>query len=107
MSIISILLFTFAPDMEQKRKNNGGRPHTDRTNRKNIKLSDEAIALLASCKNKSAFIDALIRGEAAQIKCPDCGKIFTIKNGGLTDESIMGLYSRECQRNLCKRNAIG
>jgi hypothetical protein len=65
--------------MEIKRKNNGGRPRTDRVNRMNIVLSDEAIAQLANHPNKSAFIDALIKGEAAQIKCPDCGRVIIIK----------------------------
>jgi uncharacterized OB-fold protein len=45
----------------------------------NIVLSDEAVALLAAQPNKSAFIDALIRGEVVQMQCPHCGKTFTIK----------------------------
>jgi uncharacterized OB-fold protein len=45
----------------------------------NIVLSDEAKALLAAQPNKSAFIDALIRGEIVQIQCPHCGNTFTIK----------------------------
>ena len=69
----------FALVMETKRNTNGGRPHTDRVNRMNIVLSDEATQLLAGQKNKSAFIDALIRGEIAQVKCPKCGEVFTIK----------------------------
>ena len=61
------------------KRNKGGRPHTGRDNRMNIVLSDEAKTLLAAQPNKSAFIDALVRGEATQIKCPHCGKVFTIK----------------------------
>lgn len=68
-----------AHDMDIKRKNNGGRPRTDRVNRMNIALSDEAVALLNTQPNKSAFIDALIRGEIAQVKCPDCGRVIKIK----------------------------
>jgi uncharacterized OB-fold protein len=45
----------------------------------NIVLSNEAVALLNAQPNKSAFIDALVRGEATQIKCPHCGKTITIK----------------------------
>jgi uncharacterized OB-fold protein len=45
----------------------------------NIVLSSEAVALLNAQPNKSAFIDALVRGEATQIKCPHCGKVFIIK----------------------------
>ena len=62
------------------KRNKGGRPHTGRDNRMNIVLSNEAVALLNAQPNKSAFIDALVRGEATQIKCPHCGKVFTIKN---------------------------
>jgi hypothetical protein len=65
--------------MEIKKRNSGGRPHTNRVNRMNIVLSDEAVALLNAQPNKSAFIDALIRGDVAQIKCPNCGKIITVK----------------------------
>lgn len=65
--------------MNENRKYNGGRPRTGRDNRQTIKLSNEAIALLAAQPNKSAFIDALIRGEVAQIQCPHCGKVITIK----------------------------
>jgi hypothetical protein len=61
------------------KRNKGGRPHTGRDNRMNIVLSDEAVALLAAQPNKSAFIDALIRGEIVQIQCPHCGNTFTIK----------------------------
>lgn len=60
-------------------KNKGGRPHTDRVNRTTIKLSNEAVELLASQRNRSAFIDALIKGEAVQMKCPHCGELITIK----------------------------
>lgn len=62
-----------------ERKNKGGRPRTDRTNAVTVKLTDEAVAILNQHPHKSAFIDALIRGEATQIKCPHCGKVFTIK----------------------------
>lgn len=61
------------------KNNKGGRPRTGRDNRQTIKLSNEAVALLNAQPNKSAFIDALIRGEAAQVKCPKCGKVITIK----------------------------
>jgi hypothetical protein len=61
------------------KRNKGGRPHTGRDNRMNIVLSDEAKALLAAQPNKSAFIDALIRGEIMQIQCPNCGHRITIK----------------------------
>jgi hypothetical protein len=61
------------------KRNKGGRPHTGRDNRMNIVLSNEAVALLAAQPNKSAFIDALIRGEVAQVECPHCGKVITIK----------------------------
>ena len=61
-----------------EKKNKGGRPHTDRVNRTTIKLSNEAVELLASQRNKSAFIDALIKGEVAQVKCPHCGEIIII-----------------------------
>jgi uncharacterized OB-fold protein len=44
-----------------------------------IRLSDEALAVLNEQPNKTAFIDALIRGEIVQIKCPHCGKVITIK----------------------------
>ena len=77
MRIIPNIRIIFAPDMI-KNSNKGGRPHTGRDNRQTIKLSNEAVALLAAQPNKSAFIDALIRGEAAQIKCPNCGKVITI-----------------------------
>ena len=60
-------------------KNKGGRPHTDRTNPLSAKITDEAKDILKQHPRKSAFIDALIRGEAAQVKCPHCGKAFTIK----------------------------
>ncbi len=61
------------------KQNKGGRPHTGRDNRVTIKLSNEAVALLAAQPNKSAFIDKLIRGEVTQVKCPHCGKVITIK----------------------------
>lgn len=60
-------------------RNKGGRPHTNRVNRTTIKLSNEAVALLSQQPNKSKFIDALIKGEVAQVKCPNCGKVLTIK----------------------------
>ena len=60
-------------------KNKGGRPHTDRTNPLSVKITDEAKDILKQHPRKSAFIDALIRGEAAQIKCPDCGKVIKLK----------------------------
>jgi len=62
------------------KRNKGGRPHTGRDNRMNIVLSNEAVALLNAQPNKSAFIDALVRGESTQIKCPHCGKVIIIKN---------------------------
>jgi uncharacterized Zn-finger protein len=63
--------------MAQKSK--GGRPRTDRNTAVTIRLSDEALAVLQEQPNKTAFIDALIRGEMAQVECPHCGKTFTIK----------------------------
>jgi len=59
--------------------NKGGRPRTGRENAVTIRLSDEALAVLNEQPNKTAFIDALIRGEVVQIQCPHCGKVFTIK----------------------------
>jgi uncharacterized OB-fold protein len=44
-----------------------------------IRLSDEALAVLNEQPNKTAFIDKLIRGEVAQVQCPHCGKVVTIK----------------------------
>jgi hypothetical protein len=44
-----------------------------------IRLSDEAIQLLDEHGNRSEFIDRLLRGEIAQVKCPYCNKVFTIK----------------------------
>ena len=61
------------------KQNKGGRPHTGRDNRQTIKLSNEAMVLLNALSNKSAFIDKLVRGEVAQVKCPHCGKLITIK----------------------------
>lgn len=61
------------------KKSKIGRPYTNLVNRKTIKLSNGAIELLASQRNKSAFIDALVRGEVTQVKCPKCGEIITIK----------------------------
>jgi hypothetical protein len=72
-------LLTFASDMKQEKKHKGGRPHTGRDNRQTIKLSDEAIALLNAQSNKSAFIDALIRGDVVKIKCPNCGHQITVR----------------------------
>lgn len=60
-------------------KNKGGRPETDRKNAITVRLSDEAVALLDQERNKSAFLDALIRGNAMKVKCPHCGQVFTIK----------------------------
>lgn len=60
-------------------KNKGGRPRTGRDIPVTIKLSDEALALLKTERNKSAFIDKLIRGEMAQVKCPCCGKVFLVR----------------------------
>jgi hypothetical protein len=60
-------------------RNKGGRPRTDRNTAVTIRLSDEALAVLQEQPNKTAFIDALIRGEVAQVECPHCGKVFTIK----------------------------
>lgn len=63
--------------MEPK-KNKGGRPRTNLVNRTTIKLSNEAVALLTNQMNKSAFIDALIKGEIVLVKCPNCGELITI-----------------------------
>lgn len=63
--------------MTQKKK--GGRPATERKTPITIRLSDEAVALLKNQSNKSAFIDSLIRGKLAQIECPNCHTIITIK----------------------------
>lgn len=60
-------------------RNKGGRPRTDRNTAVTIRLSDEALAVLNDQPNKTAFIDALIRGEIVQMQCPHCGKTFTIK----------------------------
>jgi hypothetical protein len=60
-------------------RNKGGRPRTDRNTAVTIRLSDEALAVLNEQPNKTAFIDALIRGEVAQVECPHCGNTFTIK----------------------------
>jgi uncharacterized Zn-finger protein len=60
-------------------RNKGGRPRTDRNTAVTIRLSDEALAVLNEQPNKTAFIDALIRGEVSQVECPHCGKVFTIK----------------------------
>lgn len=60
-------------------KNKGGRPRTGRENAVTIRLSDEALAKLKQQPNKTAFIDALIRGTVTQIECPHCGKVITIK----------------------------
>lgn len=62
-----------------ERRNKGGRPRTDRTNAVTVKLTDEAVAILNQHPRKSAFIDALIRGEVAQVKCPNYGAVITIK----------------------------
>jgi uncharacterized OB-fold protein len=61
------------------KQNKGGRPRTDRNTAVTIRLSDEALAVLNEQPNKTAFIDALIRGEVVQMQCPHCGKVFTIK----------------------------
>ena len=66
-------------ELKNMKQNKGGRPHTGRDNRQTIKLSKEAVTVLATQPNKSAYIDALIRGEAAQICCPCCGATITIK----------------------------
>jgi uncharacterized Zn-finger protein len=65
--------------MKLETKNKGGRPRTDRNTAVTIRLSDEALAVLNDQPNKTAFIDALIRGEVEQVECPHCGKTFTIK----------------------------
>lgn len=64
---------------EMKKQNKGGRPETDRKNAVTVRLSDEAVRLLSGEHNKSAFLDGLIRGKQAQVECPHCGKVFTIK----------------------------
>lgn len=65
--------------METIDKNKGGRPRTGRNIPVTVKLSDEALTLLKGERNKSAFIDRLIRGEVAQVKCPCCGEVFLIR----------------------------
>lgn len=60
-------------------KNKGGRPATDRKNAMTVRLSDEAKELLDGQRNKSAFIDGLVRGKITRIRCPHCGKVFIIK----------------------------
>jgi hypothetical protein len=70
--------------MNMAQKNKGGRPRTDRNTAVTIRLSDEALAVLQEQPNKTAFIDALIRGEIVQMQCPHCGNTFTIK----TEDSV-------------------
>lgn len=60
-------------------KNKGGRPRTGRENAVTIRLSDDALAIYNEQPNKTAFVDALIRGEVAQVECPKCHHVFTIK----------------------------
>lgn len=59
--------------------NKGGRPRTGRDKPITIKLSDEAKALLDQKPNKTAFINALVRGDVAQVKCPHCGKVIELE----------------------------
>jgi uncharacterized Zn-finger protein len=65
--------------MKDKTLNKGGRPRTGRDTPVTIKLSEDALRVLQEHPNKSAFIDALIRGDMAQVQCPHCHKVFTIK----------------------------
>ena len=60
-------------------KNKGGRPKTDRKNSITVRISDEAQRILDGEHNKSELIDALIRGKAARLQCPHCGKMIKIK----------------------------
>ena len=62
-----------------KQQSKGGRPRTGRDTSVTIKLSDEALAVLNGQPNKTAFIDALIRGDVSKVKCPHCGNLITIK----------------------------
>jgi len=59
--------------------NKGGRPKTGRDTAVTIRLSKEALEVLAKESNKSEFIDSLIRGEAGQIVCPHCGATIKIE----------------------------
>lgn len=60
-------------------KGKGGRPRTGREKVVSVRLSEEALAIYNQQANKTAFIDALIRGEVAQVECPNCHHVFTIK----------------------------
>lgn len=62
---------------ENKRK--VGRPRTDRHNSVTVKLSGEAVALLEKERNKSAFVDSLIRGKVSRLECPNCGEVITVR----------------------------
>lgn len=61
------------------KQNKRGRPETDRKNTITIRISDDALRILDGEHNKSELIDALIRGKAARLQCPMCGKTITIK----------------------------
>lgn len=63
--------------MEQKNK--GGRPRTNRRKAVTVRISEDAARLLESKKNKSEFIDSLIRGKVAHIECPECHNVFILK----------------------------
>ena len=60
-------------------KNKGGRPRTDRDTAVTVRLSREAVEALTGEHNKSELIDGLIRGKVTRVRCPHCGKVFTIK----------------------------
>lgn len=53
----------------------GGRPRTGRETAATFRLSDEAIALLGDVSNKSEYVDSIILGTHANIRCPHCGHI--------------------------------
>lgn len=60
-------------------RNRGGRPRTERSTPVTVRLSSQAVELLAGEHNKSALLDALIRGKAMKMRCPHCGGMITVK----------------------------
>ncbi len=60
-------------------KNKGGRPNTGRDTTVSLRLSDEAVNLLKKEKNKSKFVDELICGKIARLKCPHCDNMIDIQ----------------------------
>ena len=81
---ISGFLSIFAPVKTKTKvimdnKNKGGRPKAGRENAKTFRLSDEAVALLEKERNKSAFVDSLIRGKVSRLECPNCGEVITVR----------------------------